>query len=231
MPHICTRRLHSALFALVVAVWFLSFAAPAEAQTSIRPGIRAGASVMTNGGNPARPIEGMRAGLVSGGFLALDFADAPGLRLELSYIQKGARVQQVSPSGGEEAAVRKLNYVETAVLGTLQLFGSERPPSSRDNARQLSALVGPTLGMRTHADYRDELSSGQTDYGLALGIEYRTAFGANVVESLVFDVRYQVGIASTEEQASVVVGGDGFDPHREGSFRNQGVTLTTGLVF
>ncbi len=224
-----SRGFSSIPLIFVVAICSLLLTVPAEAQTSVRPGIRGGLSLATNWGDTARPVEGWRAGLVSGVFLSFSFPDRPGLQLELNYIQRGARVQGTATS--EDVAVRRLNYIETSVLGRFQLYQPDTVAPTPHAAHGLSVLVGPTFGIQTHSNFEAELRSNRTDYGLVIGTNYRIGLDGRIVKSLVLDIRYRVGVARIEEQAAVIVGGDGFDPNREGTFRNQGIVVTTGFEF
>jgi len=206
-------------FSLLLAVFLAFTVTPAQAQTDISPGVRAGVDFMTLEGDD---VDGdnfdRRTGFMVGGFALIDFEGPFALQPELAYVQKGS-TSEITTGGTTFNAINKLDYIEIPVLAKFQIpvEGSFSP----------NIFAGPALGFNVNAEREVEgggQSSGQDVSDEISGTEFSLAFGAGAdiglgAGTLSFDFRYGLGLTSIA------------DTDADQFVRNQGFMITAGYAF
>jgi hypothetical protein len=180
---------------------------PAQAQTEIQPGVRAGVDFMSIGGDTGDSDPGTRTGFLIGGYANIGFGAPVTVQPELLYVQKGA---STDVEGG--TITTKYDYIEIPVLVKYQIPAGGFSPN---------LFAGPALGFnvtaeRTNGDTVD-LSEGTsgTEFGLYFGAGSDFGLSAGTVS---IDLRYNLGLTSINSEG-------------EGSINNQGFMITAGFAF
>lgn len=213
-----TRSLGFGAFFMVLIAFT---APPATGQmdgVDIEPGVRAGVSFMTLGGDDAPDDLNRRIGFSAGAFVQLDFAGPFALQPELLYVQKGAEQE-----GTTITRTFKLDYIEIPVLVKFQLpLGGPFSPN---------LFAGPSIDFSASAEFEDEaggqsatndISDGvsSTEFGLVFGVGGDFGIGA---ETITVDARYGLGLTSVDDGA--------FTTDGDASLNNQGFVITAGFAF
>lgn len=212
------HRLAVPLFLIIL----LPFASPpTSAQGDVQVGVKAGGTVMTSVGDPARPVEGWRWGITAGGVATADVVGPFAAQLELNYVQKGAQILIRGPADGFAAETRTLDYIEIPFLAKIQApIGFSFSPS---------LFAGPTLGILVNGEDTRRLSigptRGATETGVTVGGDVEIRLDAKSNTAVTLDVRYTFGL--TEYNDLLV----GQLDNQQGTFQNQGVMVTLGLDF
>lgn len=220
-PFTTNSRVRSLGVGALLVVLFAFTAAPAMGQmdgVDIKPGVRAGGSFMTLGGDDAPDDLDRRTGFLAGGFIQLDFAGPFALQPEVLYVQKGSK-QEDEVSGTTITATTKLDYVEVPVLAKFQLpLGGPFSPN---------LFAGPSVGFNASAetevegggqsqtnDISDDVSS--TEFGLVFGVGGDFGIGAGTIT---VDARYNLGLTNVD------------DSDADQTLNNQGFMITAGFAF
>lgn len=212
--------LPSGTLLLILTPLFL-LSSPASAQVNVQAGVKAGGTIMTSVGDPARPVDGWRRGVAVGGVATVDIVGPLAAQLELNYVQKGAQILVRGPADGLIDEIRTLDYIEIPFLAKVQApIGSSFSPS---------LFAGPTTGFLINGeDTRrspNELTPGATEHGITVGGDVAVYLNAESETAVVLDIRYTFGLT---EYNDVLVGLLG---SQRGTFRNQGATVTLGVHF
>jgi len=221
---------HIALAVLLVTGLFLVFgASSAKAQTEFQPGVKAGVTSMTVGGDNVSDEIDRRTGFVVGGFVKIDLGGPIGLRPEITYVQKGSSSEStiIIDSEGNETQVEsttKLDYIELPVLLDVYI------PVEGNIAPRIFA--GPTVGFNINAEAETEASGGSSTTDLSDAVsdtEFGVAFGAGIdIEAdfgtVLIDARYQLGLTNILDESN-------FGEFDVGTSRNQGFAVGLGVAF
>lgn len=150
-----------------------------------------------------------RLGVLIGGVYERDLNDRWGLRVEPSFVNKGAKVtQRDAYLGSVDKLEIKLAYIEVPVLLRLNL--------SDDEAARGYLLVGGAIAFRTSAEAELDLSGvSQTadfddivrdlDAGLQFGLG--ADFAAGPTTRIFADGRFSLGLVNVSKGGSVDAGG------------------------
>jgi opacity protein-like surface antigen len=197
-----------ALFVMII----LMTASPAIAQNPVHFGFQAGLNFANATTDPDLSLSS-RTGLMVGAFT--EFAVAPGFSIqpEIFYIQKGAKLVF-----GPATATFKLDYVEIPLLAKYKFELTEFTPY---------LFAGPNVGFRVQAEGVAEGygESGSTDLSsefestdFALDFGAGAEFGISPAASVLFGVRYSLGLGNQAKQGG-------------GSWKNRGIQITAGIYF
>lgn len=206
-------------FILLPAPWILavllclSVSENAQGQdVTLRPGVKAGATMMTHAGADAPSYLGYLKGVAGGGFVQIRFGGPLSLQAELSYVQKGARGTKNGVT-----LTRLLHYIELPVVATYRLpaGGSITPTLSAGTVVSFNQGAKATVRSSTDSQTRNPGNVRTTMVGLTLGVGPVLPISRRI---LTMDVRYEFGLNSIEEFSGDVV-------------RTQGVILTMGIAF
>ncbi len=170
-----------------------------------------------------------RAVFLFGGVFQLGFAGPIALEVEPTYIQKGGKAEanNISINGIPVSSLKltyKLSYLEIPILLRVNLPVPGIKPY---------AEAGPTIGFNMSStvttdftangqsgtnDTDDKDNTSSTEFGLAFGagVEY----GVAPFTSLVFDVRYALGLSNTQSNST-----------GNQSIKTNGIQLSVGVLF
>jgi len=163
-----------------------SFAITANAQVSIKPGIRAGLNLSTL----TNPVFDNKADFYVGGFLAVKFTNLYTFQPELSYTRQGAKgtvyypnPQAYEPDPGYSYSLPyKLDYgLQYISLGVMNKF---------DIIKGFHVIAGPSVDVRISDDIGGSIAQKLKglDLGLSGGIGYTLPIG------LTIEARYKMGL-------------------------------------
>lgn len=164
---------------LLFTVLGLSFFSTANAQVTVRPGVKAGLNLsrFTN------TESDFRSNFYIGGLAEIKFASFYALQPELVYSRQGATITYfdnpgLSPMGPSVERKYSLDYVSLGVINKFTF------------AERFQAVVGPSLDIQVADNFEQELSSELigVDLGLVLGIGYSLPNG------LAFEARFKQGL-------------------------------------
>jgi hypothetical protein len=192
-----TRRQISGFAALVVIA--LLVPSRAFAQPVLSAGVKGGVNIanvdLTLTGLTISPKS--RAGLILGGFVAID-KDKAGLVIEGLYSQLGTTFE-LSESGVTDKQEVRLHYVVFPVLGRVNLKAAD--------GVTLHLYVGPQFGFKTGFESKDTLTiNGVTttttshDDSDQKGYNIDLAFGGQVdFRKFLVDLRYALGLTNVNK--------------------------------
>lgn len=156
----------------------------------------------------------MRAGIVSGAYVAIKAGDSIVIQPELLYIQKGTKI---TFDGGSFAI--NLDYVEIPILLKYIIGGS--------GSVTPSLFIGPSIGFLMTATAKegesdaDDIKEFQSssDFGLVFGGGLDFEAGSMDVG---FDVRYGLGLTPIDKKF------EGFD---QSNIKNSAIVVSLGVTF
>jgi opacity protein-like surface antigen len=207
MYHFIRRYTRSLALVLFLGAGLIFTATPAQSQTDISPGVRAGVDFMSVGGDDTDGFDS-RTGFLIGGYATIDFGAPVLVQPEIMYIQKGA-----SAEIGDTEITQKLDYIEIPVLAKYQIPAGGFSPN---------VFAGPALGFNINAersngdtqDISDSISG--TEFGLYFGAGADFGLSAGTVS---IDARYNLGLTNI------------LDTDGDASQNNQGFMITAGFAF
>jgi hypothetical protein len=187
------------LFATAIpALLVLTLASVGHAQLAV--GVRAGLSYSSLGGDVKTDS---KTGFMAGAFAGIGISGNWGIQPEISYVQKGAKIEGIDPGTAETQTITtKLDYIELQLPVDVDL-----PVESESVNPRLYA--GPTFGIALSCkvesdapedqpvDCKDDVKS--TDYGLVFGIGVELGSGPG---AFVADLRYDMGLANINDAGS-----------------------------
>ena len=199
-------------------------ALPAAAQAQISAGVRAGVNLADLTPEPEVPfkipvvpsdVEGVRGGLVAGGFVTLPVNSLLAFQPEALYSRQGAKFTNGS-------GAMALDYIQVPLLARVRTGAGSR----------LAVLLGPSLGVRTHVSSHADSSvnlnrptprGGLDDWVRRFDLGLVTGAGLDMGH-LVFDGRYTWGMTNIWK--------DSFDGVPLGAQqKNRVFALSAGLRF
>ena len=190
------------VLAIGAALILLGLPAAARAQPPA-VGLRAGINAADLSVSPTpTPEPGTLTGFTAGLFVTVPVSPLVAFQPEVLYSQQGTRFSQ----GGMTAKVH-VDYLQVPLLGRFAL-GKTAP---------VAVLVGPTLGIRTHASFKadgvpDEFSQDFEDQLERFDLGLTTGVAADIGR-LVLDGRYTWGLLNIAKDS-----GDDTVKHRVLSF-------------
>jgi hypothetical protein len=197
-----------ALFVMTI----LTAASLAIAQNPVHFGFQAGLNIANATTDPDLSLSS-RAGLMAGAFAEFSVAPAFSIQPELFYIQKGAKLVF-----GPASATFQLDYVEIPLLAKYKFELTEFTPY---------LFAGPNVGFRVNAQgvaeangqsASQDLSSEFESTDFALDVGAGAEIGISPASSLLFGVRYSLGLGNQVKQGG-------------GSWKSRGVQITAGIYF
>jgi len=224
-------------FTVLCAILLFAVFVEAHAQP-VDIGLRAGRTVSTFQGNTGAITRGgaldaqSRQGFHISGFVSIPLNDVFALRPELTYVQKGASVNDTRAFGtGPDGPVKVREDYRFSYL-QLPLLLEARIPIGR--AFQSYLLLGPSIGanLQANIERNDEVVTEAIPesevHGFEVGFTTGFEFGYNVGQSgtATLGVHYDLGINQVvmDDNAAARKG-------KEAEFRNGALTLSLGYRF
>jgi len=218
MPHSLTRttpcsanrKLANFLFLLWILGLFPQFGHAQE--VAIRPGVRAGLAMTTQGGEDVPPSLGWRTGASVGALAEVNLSDAFAVQPEFAYVRKGA-----AGIGNGISLDRRLDYIQIPLLAKYRFsrFRSLTPELFAGPFVAFNVKAEETLEFDGRSDTRTPANIRTTEAGLTVGtgLQWRISVG-----EVRLDARYVFGLNSTKELTDDIV-------------RNQGILVSVGYLF
>lgn len=191
-PHAVKK---TALLSFVLALFVLASAPIAQAQTDIRPGIKAGVALGNIRGDDTDNLA-YKLGFAAGGFVNIGLGgDGFAVQPEALFVQKGA-------SADEGEGETTVSYLQVPVLGvyTFQAEGGIAP----------MVFAGPAFGFKVSESAQD-FQGNDIDQDFFTSFELSLPFGAGVGipagnGTFMIDARFDLGltnIADAPDEADI----------------------------
>jgi len=197
-------------------------AAPAQSQSTATPlklssAFQLGSSISNASVSP-RPIPSLsdRIGLLVGGNVALEFNELLAAQVELNYVQKGIKQEQISPT--RVAVTVKLDYIEIPLLAKVRLPIRPLRPE---------AFLGPYFALKVNSSAEVERGTTSTNVGLSsvepfdFGIQFGGGLEFDVAPafSVFANARYAIGLINI------------IDNDATNAWKNRAIEVLGGLRF
>lgn len=175
-------------------------------------GFKVGLNLANITGGDAPDETSMRMGFAGGGWITYAFSDLFAVQPELFYTMKGYKYDYTDPITLQtETYTFKADYIEIPVLAKISLSGASNFKPNFYAGPSFAFLLSAKNG---DTDVKDNMKS--TDFGLIGGVGADYLLGTG---KITFDVRYNVGLTSTDDS------GNDFD------VKNSAITFLVGYGF